>query len=171
MSWNLAVLLTNASNGSPVPGSPLTAAEAPVMGPATPAVITDASGQATLTYNGDLSQYGTLQISALKSAAHSAAVVPLFYTWKMALTLTSGASPVQGVTVYVDRSQEATTDSGGAATVQFKVFASPEQRLQIAATLTGVTVMSWVGGGVVQTELENLIVVGVSSGTSVAQYA
>ena len=168
MSWNLAVLLTNASNGSPVVGSPLTAVESPVMGPATPAVITDASGRANLIYNGDLSQFNTLAIYVLQASASAAA--PVYTTWEMALTLTSGGRPVPDVYVSPEESPRAITNMGGWAAVKFKVYAVPGLPLRITARKG--TKASGMGITVSQTPEDTiLVVVGVQSGITVSTYA
>ena len=169
MSWSLAVLLTNADNGKPVVGSPLTAAEVPVRGPATPAVITDASGRATLIYNGDLYDFGNLDISVLEPSTSTAAV---YTTWSMALTVKNDGKPRSDVRVYFwpgPDEPQAITNDGGWAGVKFKVYAVPGLPLQIVARVGR---RSGIGSTLTVTPDETAFAVGgVTAGTDIITYA
>lgn len=121
--WDLKLVVTDASNGSPIPGVPVKVLEGNTRG--TVLGTTDASGTAKVAF-GDVSGAAVLSIQPMPPAAAGS----YFTTWDLALTLTSGGSPLGGVKVQ-GFGNDVITKPDGTAAVSFKVFVGAAQGLGV----------------------------------------
>ena len=168
MAWNVRLTLTDASNGSPQPGVPVTGSpQGTLLG------TTDASGSATVALNVDTSGKDLGIRSTSPPPGGPVRPPGGTQTWILALVITDpSGSGCPGVTVrYLSLAERVKTGSGGAATLRLTVNPSLPSGLQLSveAPESG---RGLSGSVTVSETLESTVlgVVGVRSGTTLATF-
>jgi hypothetical protein len=142
MAWNLALVITEVADRTPVPGILVTVTVVSsltivIQSSTTTEATTDASGAATVTFS---TGSGKAPAGLNMTPPQPPSATGDWTTWNIALVLTnaSDGSPVPGCNVFVEpgvagTASSAVTSQTGAATVTCKVFASAPQALPMTA--------------------------------------